>query len=915
MPSIDLEAIQAEDEIFDNEPGLPYRFGIEHEVNLDMENSGIWVDLPNGARLWRLAIYAPEALSINLVYEDFFLPQGSKFFLHNGDYDQILGAFTARNNKSDRAFGTALVYGETSYLEYYEPAQVRGQGNIVINKVVHGYRSIFKSNNQLGNSGSCNVDTECSQGDDWRDEIRAVGKTIAGGFLCTGTLVGNATGDLRPYFLTANHCGFFSSMVVYWLFERPNCGSGTPDDTKTTTGGTLLASVDGNTGGSIRVSDHLLIELSENPSDAFNVYYAGWDANGAIPQAVTGIHHPAGDAKKISMENDPLTSTVYLQNNTNPNAGQWRVADWDSGTTEGGSSGSPIFDNVTKRIVGMLSGGFAACGNNSADWYGKFSFAWNNNGTTNPAFRLRDWLDPNNTGILAIDGYDTSGGGGTDFSLSSSSTSEENCSDDDVINSVSYTIMVQTNSGSTDPVTLSVTGEPSGASVSFSTNPVVPGNSTVLTIGGLTSVAVGDYVLNVEGTNTSGSANLQLNLKVLDNCATICDNTMSTDVPTAILNSATVESDIVITRTGTITDVNVSFSGTHGRIRDLTFELRSPSGTRIQLVDLDDPCNGRQRDFDFGFDDQSTLTIDDDLPCPPTSGLNYQPEQALSAFNNEEINGTWTLFITDDRNRFTGELEAWQLDICTGGGGMGGGPTCNDGIQNGLETGVDCGGPDCPPCMMDPTCDDGIQNGLETGVDCGGPDCPPCMMMTCDVPTGLFETNNTGTSVTLNWTAVPAANTYTVQGRQAGTTRWRLNQNSSTNSTTISNNIVSGVTYEWRVRSNCDDGMSDFSAIATFTAGSSASGDIENRNGNIEMDATLQAKVYPSPTSDLLNIVTNQTVEQIEIVDMTGKVVRTVVTDIDHTTTQLNINYLTNGHYFVRIKTVDDVQTLRFVKI
>lgn len=47
--------------------------------------------------------------------------------------------------------------------------------------------------------------------------------------------------------------------------------------------------------------------------------------------------------------------------------------------------------------------------------------------------------------------------------------------------------------------------------------------------------------------------------------------------------------------------------------------------------------------------------------------------------------------------------------------------TCTDGVQNGNETGVDCGG-DCAPC---PTCTDGIQNGNETGVDCGG-DCPPC---------------------------------------------------------------------------------------------------------------------------------------------------------------------------------------------
>jgi len=49
--------------------------------------------------------------------------------------------------------------------------------------------------------------------------------------------------------------------------------------------------------------------------------------------------------------------------------------------------------------------------------------------------------------------------------------------------------------------------------------------------------------------------------------------------------------------------------------------------------------------------------------------------------------------------------------------------TCNDGYQNGNETGIDCGGPDCIAC---PTCVDGIQNGNETGIDCGGPDCAAC---------------------------------------------------------------------------------------------------------------------------------------------------------------------------------------------
>lgn len=52
----------------------------------------------------------------------------------------------------------------------------------------------------------------------------------------------------------------------------------------------------------------------------------------------------------------------------------------------------------------------------------------------------------------------------------------------------------------------------------------------------------------------------------------------------------------------------------------------------------------------------------------------------------------------------------------------GSGASCFNGLKDGDETGVDCGG-SCAPCA---TCDDGIKNGSETGVDCGGPDCAPC---------------------------------------------------------------------------------------------------------------------------------------------------------------------------------------------
>jgi hypothetical protein len=57
--------------------------------------------------------------------------------------------------------------------------------------------------------------------------------------------------------------------------------------------------------------------------------------------------------------------------------------------------------------VGTLSGGGSDCTTpNDSDCYAKFSVAWNR-GTT-PATRLRDWLDPLNTGVMSVPGRDSS---------------------------------------------------------------------------------------------------------------------------------------------------------------------------------------------------------------------------------------------------------------------------------------------------------------------------------------------------------------------------------------------------------------------------------------------------------------------------------------------------------------------------
>ena len=75
MPALDMNRIEQED-VQDEANGLPPRFGYPHEVSLNLGNSGRWQELSNGDRLWQLTIRCPQALSINLLYDRFWIPEG-----------------------------------------------------------------------------------------------------------------------------------------------------------------------------------------------------------------------------------------------------------------------------------------------------------------------------------------------------------------------------------------------------------------------------------------------------------------------------------------------------------------------------------------------------------------------------------------------------------------------------------------------------------------------------------------------------------------------------------------------------------------------------------------------------------------------------------------------------------------------
>lgn len=395
MPNFDKQKMLEEDAEL-NVKGNPFRFGKEFDVDFNLEKSGLWETLPNGDKLWRLAIASEGAFSMNFLFDDFFLPEGATLFMYNENYEEILGAFTAENNKAYRRFSTTVIKGDKITFEYYEPKNVKEKGVISFFQVVHAYHNFYdKAQKGYGDSGACNINVNCDIAAEWEDQVNSVAMIMQGGYrLCSGAMINGVREDGRPYYLTANHCRPNTiEDVQYWsfLFNYQSSGCGNEDGaTNMSVSGAIPLANNAN-------SDFMLLELSSHIPLNYNVFYNGWDMSGEQPTMGVGIHHPSGDIKKISFDYDALLSAE----NSSGGVNYWEVSDWNDGTTEGGSSGSPIF-NENKLLVGQLYGGDAACGNDLYDVYGKFSVSWGNK--NNIAGSIAPWVNPDETEITSLEG-------------------------------------------------------------------------------------------------------------------------------------------------------------------------------------------------------------------------------------------------------------------------------------------------------------------------------------------------------------------------------------------------------------------------------------------------------------------------------------------------------------------------------
>ena len=359
-----------------------------------------WRALGHGASA-RLEITSPDALAVRVGLQIASLHPDVELRFAGSDHpDRVVAVVTAREAQrqidAQGLYWTPGTDGQTQLIEIYRPAHVSASlARVSAPQLMHllaNSRSDFKILEKIGESASCNVDTACrvaELGDRFVKAKNAVAHMTfvknengqTGTFICTGTLLNDTvTGTQAPYFYSAHHCisdqGVASTLNTYWRYEATSCNSGVSQAVTALTRGATYLYSSGET-------DALLLLLAD-PAPA-GAEFSGWDA-AALPanSAILGIHHPSGDAKKVSSGQQIPASSDATHNG---------VA-WLSGTTEGGSSGSGLFTLHPEgyRLRGGLYGGDATCANSGSinntgnrDWYSRFDVAYPH---------LQQWLAP-----------------------------------------------------------------------------------------------------------------------------------------------------------------------------------------------------------------------------------------------------------------------------------------------------------------------------------------------------------------------------------------------------------------------------------------------------------------------------------------------------------------------------------------
>jgi hypothetical protein len=349
------------------------RYGLWRGVGIAPGAAGEWNDIIGQGSLWIADVTVSGAIGVRLNFADMDLPPGGQVFVYSPTYpERVWGPFENRG-VADGDFWTPTTFGETARIEYFLPfaeghdvqTATRAVGDdgapmtpFRIPACQHVYLDPVADYHQR--VGACHNDANCYAA--WANEVRAaagIGTINSNALFCSGTMLTASNNDQTPYWLTANHCiGSASAATnseIFWLYQTSACGGSVPALSSVPQSFICTRLSNSST------SDHSLLMVEGTIPSGLS--WAGWTsaavANGTN---VTCIHHPDGSWKRIS-----------FATKTSGAAANFIRADWYDAPTEPGSSGSGLFRDDTRQLVGQLYGGPSSCASESYDDYGAFA--------------------------------------------------------------------------------------------------------------------------------------------------------------------------------------------------------------------------------------------------------------------------------------------------------------------------------------------------------------------------------------------------------------------------------------------------------------------------------------------------------------------------------------------------------------
>lgn len=378
-PKLDTARLRAEDKALalDGEKG-GLRIGAFQPLTAPvLPETGRLFTADDGETVWAVCLHAPGALALRIAFDHLEVPAGASVWLTDAARPERLVGPVAPDPAGDWPLWSPTCPGD-AVLVLVRGLGANGAGALSLNisTLGHIYRDPVKEAAHKAEPGPCHLDASCESG--WADFASAVGGlstvTSQGILFCTCTLLNenDPCADI-PYVLTANHCvsgqsGYrgASTLEFYWLYQTASCNGAPPNiyaGPRTIGGADYVAGM-GGTGYVGGGSDVTLLRLRSAPPAG--LARAGWTTTAPAPGTeVTCLHHPSGSWKRISHGTLSYLENLYPE--------WYHEVRWSAGTTENGSSGSPLALSATGQIIGQLWGGTASCDLPLApDYYGRF---------------------------------------------------------------------------------------------------------------------------------------------------------------------------------------------------------------------------------------------------------------------------------------------------------------------------------------------------------------------------------------------------------------------------------------------------------------------------------------------------------------------------------------------------------------